>query len=94
MNAAPTPTTRDLIDTLRLVGHLLGEGVCYTIGSRFHFRLDGPWTLALSAQSANRYRVEACHMGVPRATLWCLAGDRQRLEDLALAARSEALALV
>ena len=94
MNFAATPSTRELIDALRVVGGVLGEGACYSTGSRFHFRLDGPWTLAVSAYSGQRFRLEACHRGVPRATLMCLAGDRERLKPLAGASRAEALALV
>lgn len=93
MNRADPPNTRELLIALRAVGALLGEGACYAVGSRFHFRLDGGWTLAVSADSGRRFRVEACHRGVTRATLWSHASDRARLVALARSARDEALAL-
>lgn len=93
MQAAP-PTSRRLVQALRLVRATLGEP-CYAVdGGEFRFRLSGPWSLAISPESAGRLRVSACHRGTPVATLWCLASDRDRLADLALAAQREATALV
>jgi hypothetical protein len=90
---ASRPTDRQLLDALRLTGSLLDED-CWLVGGSFHFRLDGPWSIAISTESAGRFRVAACHRATPVATLWCLAGDRDRLADLVLTARAEAQALV
>lgn len=76
-----------------MVGSLLDEE-CWLLDGRFHFRLDGPWSIAISTESAGRFRVSACHHATPVATLWCLAGDADRLADLVLGARAEAQALV
>lgn len=90
----PSPTTRRLIDALRAVGGVLGEDVAYVYEGRFHFRLDSRWSVALSPESAGRFRLDACYGGRILATMWCLADDEDRLAALALSARREVEALV
>jgi hypothetical protein len=88
------PTIRELADALRLTGDLLGvERADYCFDGRFRFELDGDWSLVISPDSAGRFRLDACCRSRVRATLWCLAGDRARLEILVLSARQEVAAL-
>lgn len=89
-----SPDTRSLIDALRLVGGALGTDVAYVYEGRFHFRLDSRWSVALSSESAGRFRLDACYGGRILATMWCLADDEDRLAALALSARREVEALV
>lgn len=88
------PTLRELAGVLKLVGAVLDRpSVNYRFDGRFAFRLDAGWSLVISADDAGRWRVEVCRGGRVRATMWCLADDRERLAELAAAARDEAVAL-
>ncbi len=88
------PTLRELASALVLVADLLGaDRADYCFDGRFRFELDGGWSLVISADDAGRFRVEACLRSRVRATLWCPAGDRRRLEALILSAAREAAAL-
>lgn len=87
------PTDRSLIAALRFAGDVLGSPAAYVLDGRYHFRLDGRWSVAISPESAGRFRVDVCTGGEIRATLWTLAGDRDRLADLVLSAQAEVLAL-
>lgn len=88
-----TPTTRETIDALRRVGATLDTSVAYHLDGRFHFALSGDWSLALSPDSAGRFRLDACYRAVPVASLWALARDTERLDRLVLSASAEAAAL-
>lgn len=70
---------------LERVGQLLGRDVCFAYQHRFHFQLrrDG-WTIALSAESAGRFRLEACRWSRPVVTLWVLEDDDARLAGAVL----------
>lgn len=87
------PTDRETIAALRHVGRALGTTSAFVHRGRFHFRLDARWSLAISAEDASRFRVAVFRDGRERAILWSLAGDLDRLADLALAAQAEVLAL-
>lgn len=93
MMDARKPTDRETITALRHVARALGTTAAFVHDGRFHFRLDARWTLAVSPEDAGRFRVSAFRDVRERATLWSLAGDRDRLADLALAAQAEVLAL-
>lgn len=85
---------RDLIRVLRLIAELLGvEQAEYCFEGRFRFALSEDWSLVISADSAGRYRLEACLASRVRATLWTRSDDRPRLEALVLAASHEAALL-
>jgi hypothetical protein len=83
------PTDRDTITALRVVGRALGTDAAYQHDGGFHFILSGGWSLRLSPDDAGRFRLSACYGATRVATLWALARDRDRLADLALAARQE-----
>lgn len=91
---APQPNDRSLIETLRFVGERLGTNVAYVHGGRFHFRLDSRWSLAISPDSAGRFRLDVCRGVRDRATMWVRAGDRDRLAELAQSAQAEVETLV
>lgn len=88
------PNIREIVEALRLVGATLDAGAAYWLDGRFHFTLDGDWTLAISPDSAGRFRLDCCHLSRPCASLWVLARDRTRLERLVRSASAEAAALV
>lgn len=80
---AARPTDRDTITALRVVGRALGQGAAYWRDGRFYFVLSDTWALAISPDSAGRFRVTACHGTRDRATLWVLRSDWRRLAVLA-----------
>lgn len=87
------PTDRETIAALRHVGQVLGTTTAFVHEGSFHFRLDSRWSLAISPEDAGRFRVSIFRDARERAIVWSLAGDRDRLADLALAAQAEVLAL-
>jgi hypothetical protein len=48
----------DLLDALDVVAEALGLRVCYRYLDRYHFSLGSGVSIALSAESAGRFRVE------------------------------------
>lgn len=78
------PTRAQMASALRIVGRAMERPVAWEHEGRFHFSLDGGWTLALSRESAGRVRIEACQSGVARATVWSSVEDYERLALLGL----------
>lgn len=87
------PSDKRLLETLRFVGSLLDATAAGVYEGRFYFPLDGRWSVAISPDSAGRFRVDVCTGVRTRATMWVRAGDTDRLADLVLAARDEVLTL-
>jgi hypothetical protein len=87
------PRDRDTITALRLVARALGAECAYWLDGRFWFPLSDSWALALSPDSAGRFRLAACYGRTEVATLWSLAGDWGRLADLAHDLLAETTAL-
>lgn len=85
------PTPPLLWRALLTAGHTLGIMRVWCHRRRFHFRLDDGWSVALSADTAGRIRVEVCRWTEPRATKWVRADDAVTLRD---AVRSAADGLV
>lgn len=81
--SAPRPADRATITALRIVAERTGSSCAYAKGGKFYFPVDEDWALALSPDSAGRFRLGACYRGTEVATLWALQGDRRRLADLA-----------
>lgn len=75
---APDRTLR----VLRVIGAELGLDRCWLYQRRYHFTLGDGWTIALSPESAGRFRVEVCRWTRPVDTLWTLAEDDDRLAGL------------
>lgn len=62
----------------------LGVRRAYWLDGRYHFPMGDGWTISVAAESAGRFRLEACSYSVPRCTLWTSARDRNRLAGLVL----------
>lgn len=71
------------------VGALLGFRRVHHYHGTYHFAFGGGWSLAISPESAGRFRVEACRWGVPMDTLWAFADDDDRLGGVVLAVAEE-----
>jgi hypothetical protein len=89
------PDLHRLAKALRLVGAVLGQReATYLFDGRFAFALQAGWSLVISPDDAQRWRVDACLNGTSRATMWSLVDDRERLVALVASMRDEAAALV
>lgn len=89
-----TPTTAQTVKALRLVARLLDRGVAFQANGRFYFEVGGPFLVAVSPDSAGRFRVSACHGVREVATMWCRTEDTGRLADLVRSLRAEVNARV
>lgn len=69
---------------LRLLSRVLDTTICWHYQGAYHFKLEDGWTLALSPQSAGRFRLEACKWTRPVSTLYAFEGDDDRLASAAL----------
>lgn len=79
-----------LAAALPKIGRLLDcEEADYCFEGRFAFPLADEWSFVISPDDAGRFRLEVCHRSIVIATMWCLAEDRPRLEELVLSARRE-----
>lgn len=85
--APPAPDRTRLV--LERMGELLDANVAWLYQRRYHFALGDGWTIALSPESAGRFRLEACRWTRPAATLWARAGDEDRLAGLVLELAAE-----
>lgn len=89
------PSVRELVHGVKLVAGVVGATkATYCFDGRVRVDLAAGWSLVISPDDAGRLRIEAWRSGRARATMWCLAGDDDRLAELAAAARQEAAALV
>jgi hypothetical protein len=95
MNAAPQPSRFDTVRAINVVSDALGERYCWRVGERFFFPLDVErgWFVALSPDSARRFRLEACRGTRPVARLWTHALDFDRLAGLVQELNAELAAL-
>jgi hypothetical protein len=73
------------------IAALLDERRGWMYRGAFHLRLtpDGDWTLGISGDSASRIRLDACHLGIVRATRWVREDDSARLAAVVLGIRDE-----
>lgn len=79
--ATPTDT---LVEAIYVAAEALDIWECYAHEGRYHFALGYGWSLALSADSADRIRVETCRLTQPSSTMWTLAHRHDRLAGLVL----------
>lgn len=88
------PDTEELAEALCVVAEKLDRNVCYAHHGRFHFTLGDGWTIAVSAESAGRLRVETCLRCSPRTRMWVLARKHDRLAGLVARMSQEVSELV
>lgn len=79
-----------------LVGAQLRIGRGFYHRGKVHIPLGDGWTLALSGDSVDRVRLDACRRGRIRDTRWVIGGDERRLALVAeeLAGHSDHFAIV
>lgn len=71
----------------------LGERYAYWHRGAYHFSLVDEWTIALTPESADRFRIDACRGGAPRTTLWSFSDDLDRLAAVVVGLAREVRAL-
>jgi hypothetical protein len=92
---AMKPNVRQFAQALLLLGGVLHQSsAIYCAGGRVAFELEAGWVLVLAPDDAARWRLDACHGGVVRATMWCFADDHQRLMRLASSMREQVAARI
>lgn len=79
---APAPTPCELREALVRVSDTLEQPVAWVHRGRIHFIVADEWTIAVSAESARRLRLDVCHYTCPRATVWTSIDDHDRLCEL------------
>jgi hypothetical protein len=72
----------EVFQALLVIADTLGARYTYAHRGRYHFTIRDDWTIALSADSAHRFRLETCRATTPRDTLWVLVDDADRLAGL------------
>lgn len=72
----------DVVDAVYEAASVLDIWECYQHEGRYHFVLGGGWSLAVSADSADRVRIETCRLTRPVDTMWATAQRRDRLAGL------------
>lgn len=87
-------TITQLVHGAKVVAAELGaeQGV-YCYGGAIGVPIGNGWSLAISADYAERLRIDACLDGRVVASMWSFAGDDDRLAELVALARDEAAAL-
>jgi len=72
-----------ILTALDAVAAELDQWICWHYLGRYHFVLGGGWSIAISAESAGRVKVETCLRCRPETTMLSLAKDLARLAGLA-----------
>lgn len=71
-----------LVEAVYAAADALDLWECYAHEGRYHFSLGGGWSIALSEDSADRIRVEACRLTRPVTTMWTFCSSSDRLAGL------------
>lgn len=72
----------DVAETVYEAARVLDIWECYSHDGRYHFVLGGGWSLAVSADSVDRIRIETCRLTRPVDTMWATTHRRDRLAGL------------
>lgn len=86
----PAPDAAQIHSALQRIADVLGMHTCWLYQRRYHFSVGAGWTLALSADSAGRFRVDTCWHTRTVSSLWVLPHDSASLAAV-VAARRELL---
>jgi hypothetical protein len=71
-----------MLPALDVVAEKLKLHIAYEHVGAYHFALGGGESIAISPDSADRIRVERCHLCRPVTTMWVLAHKLDRLAGL------------
>jgi hypothetical protein len=79
---APSPSPAETFSALQCIAGVLGMHTCWLYERRWHFSVGAGWTLALSPDSAGRFRIDTCWHTRTVSSLWVLPEDRDALADI------------
>jgi hypothetical protein len=79
--AAP-PAVDRIESTLQRVAELLDADRCFLYRRSYHFPLGAGWSIAITPDSADRFRVARCSWSRPVLRYWTHVTDEDRLEGL------------
>jgi hypothetical protein len=68
---------------------VFGINTCWLYQRRYHFSVGQGFTIALSPDSAGRFRVDTCRLTRTVSSLWVLGDDHDSLAGVALALRDQ-----
>lgn len=71
-----------LIEAIYTAARALDIWEVFAHDGRYHFTLGNGWSLAISADSADRIRVESCRLSHPVTRMWTFAQHPDRLAGL------------
>jgi hypothetical protein len=69
----------ELVDAIMVAARVLDTWECWAHDGKYHFALYGGWTIAISADSADRICVETCWQTRPETKMWTLTHRLDRL---------------
>lgn len=78
------PTSHETLYVLRYVADVLEVTLCWYYRGSYHFQLQDDWSVSLTPESAERFRVDLCRLTIPRHTRWCRCRDLRRMRNLVL----------
>jgi hypothetical protein len=80
---ADSPSPAETFAALQCIADVLGLHTCWLYLRRWHFSVGAGWTIALSADSTGRFRLDTCHLIRTVSTVWVLPADRSSLGEIA-----------
>lgn len=84
-----SPTGAETYEALLLIASVLGMHSCWLYRRRYHFTVGEGWTIALSPDSAGRFRLDTCRHTRIESSLWVLGDDHASLACVAAALRDQ-----
>jgi hypothetical protein len=84
---APSPSPAETLSALQCIADVLGMHTCWLYRCRWHFSVGAGFTIALSPDSAGRFRIDTCRRTRTVSSLWVLPEDRDSLAGIVHARR-------
>lgn len=85
----PSPTPAETYSALQRIASVFGLNTCWLFQCRYHFSVGAGWTIALSDDSAGRFRLDTCHHTRTVTSAWVLGADHESIAGVALALRDQ-----
>lgn len=86
---SPLPTGAETYAALQRIACVFGMHTCWLYRGRYHFTVGAGWTIALSPDSAGRFRVDTCRHTRTVSSLWVLGVDHASLAGVVFALRDQ-----
>lgn len=86
---APSPSAVEIHAALQSIAAVFGMHTCWLYQRRYHFSVGAGWTIALSPDSAGRFRLDTCRHTRTVSSLWVLENERVSVAVIALVLRDQ-----